>query len=307
MKKNVILFFVTILLMNISNKGQAQVFTKEANIVYGNVSGAVLLMDVFKPAKSNGLGIIYIPGSAFGFVSGQGYDQEQLKADVLLDSNYTGAWVKSLLQKGYTVFAINHRNTPAFKYKDIIADCRRAVRFVRSNSLRFGISPAHIGAMGHSSGACLSALLGTLDDSYENAFSKTDSVSSKVQAVITLAAPFNLSDYNTLADTTIDNNFALSVMNAYIGELPQMEYGNFVLSGKFAEASPLSHVSAGDAPMLIYYSDNDPVIPYRQAIAMEQALQKNNVAVKTVKRTGQYHGPVPDMEEVDRWLKKWLK
>lgn len=294
--------------LSVSVSSTAQVgFTSQRNIVYGSVSGAALLMDIHQPTKANGLGIVFIPGSAFGFAYPASYDTDQLKDDFYNDSTYMGAWAKSLLQKGYTLFVISHRYTPAFQYKDVINDCRRAVRFIRKNASKYKIDPAHIGAMGHSSGGNLSALLGTLDENFDTEMGKTDSISSRVQAVVTLAAPFDLSNYNTLADTSIDNNFALSVMNAYVGGLPEMKKGDFVLSGNFAAASPISHVSEDDAPMLIYYSDNDPIIPARQAIAMEQILQKNKIAAKSVKRSGQYHGPVPDMDEVDSWFKKWLK
>ncbi|RYD83145.1 MAG: alpha/beta hydrolase [Sphingobacteriales bacterium] len=307
MKKFTVVVFIG-LILSVAVHGQSPAFSSQLNIVYGNNNGASLLMDMHQPAKPNGLGIIYIIGSAFGFVYPGSYDQPSIKDEFFTDSVYMGAWGKSLLQNGYTLFVINHRNTPAYKYNDIINDCRRAVRFVRFNAVKYKIDPAHIGAMGHSSGANLAAMLGTMDESFEGAAGKIDSISSKVQAVVTLAAPFDLSDYNKPGDdSTIDVNFAMAVMNAYVGEMPEKKDGFNILSGKFAAASPLGHVSAGDVPMLIYYSNNDPVIPARQAIAMEQALQKNKVAVKSVKRIGQEHGPVPDMKEVDEWFKKWLK
>ncbi len=303
-----IVFTCLMLLAAAKCQSQNADFTTDANVVYGSVSGTSLLMDVYKPAKPNGLGIVFIPGSAFGFVYPATYNQQQLKEDFTLDSIYTGRLSRILLQKGYTVFIINHRFCPAFIYKDIIADCRRAVRFIRFNAARYGIDPAHIGAMGHSSGANLSAILGTMDESFDKPGNAMDSLSSKVQAVVTLAAPFDLSDYDRPGDTAfLDVNFAMAVMKAYVGEMPSKKDGLYQMTGKYAEASPMAHVSSGDAPMLIYYSDNDPVIPARQAIAMEKVMQQNKVPVKTVKRVNQEHTPLPDMEEIDRWFKEWLK
>lgn len=298
--------FVSLLLFASPAFTQKGSYNKEANVVYGSVSGAALLMDVYHAERPNGLGIIYIPGCAFGVAAPPGYDQQQLKNDVELDSTYTGQWVKGLSDRGYTVFVISHRFAPAFNYKDIINDCKRAVRFIKYHALTYGINPHQIGAMGHSSGGNLSALMGTNDDNFERSLGKTDSTSCRVQAVVCLATPFDLSDYKA-QDTTIDNDFAMSVMKAYVGELPEFHNGNFVLSGKYASASPLSHVSAGDAPTLIYYSDNDPIIPPRQAIAMQVALTKHRIPVKAVERKGQHHSPAPDMQEVDSWFKNWLK
>lgn len=300
-------FYCLTMLFSCSAFAQGSNYKKEDNVVYGVTSGVALLMDVYRPLKANGKGVIYIPGSGFGFTYPLQYDQPQLKDDVDLDSAYTGAWVHGLVNKGYTLFVINHRFTPVFKYKDIINDCRRAVRFIRSHAEKYNIDAARMGAMGHSSGACLAALLGTSDERFDEAPEQTDSTSFKVQAVVTLAAPFDLSDYKKPQDTAIDNDFAISIMSAYVGELPETKDGSFLLSGKYAEASPLTHVSAGDAPILIYYSDNDPIIPPRHAVAMYEALKRNQVTTKIIERKDQNHSPVPDMDEVDQWFKTWLR
>jgi len=281
-------------------------FKKNENVVYGMVSGTALLMDVYVPVKPNHKAIIYITGSAWGFAYSLNYDQTPLKDDVVLDSGYTGKWVKTLVQNGYTVFVINHRFSPRFQYMDIIGDCRRAVRFVRYHAKEFKIDPAHIGAMGHSSGANLASMLGVSDS--DNTISKepVDSVSSKVQAVVTLASPFNLADINRFEDTTIANNFVLSAIAAYMGGLPEMKRGDFILSGKYIDASPYAQVTKDDAPTLIYYSDNDPVITTRQATNMYEKLLQNNVQAKIFLSHNTEHNPVPDMKEVCKWFEKYL-
>ena len=53
---------------------QAQV---EKNVVYGMYSGTALLMDVYRPAQSNGLGLILIGGS--NWYMPQRYDAPSLK------------------------------------------------------------------------------------------------------------------------------------------------------------------------------------------------------------------------------------
>ena len=51
----------------------------EKNVVFGMYSGAALLMDVYHPVQSNGLGLIVIPGS--GWYMPQRYDAPALKDD----------------------------------------------------------------------------------------------------------------------------------------------------------------------------------------------------------------------------------
>ncbi len=280
---------------------------KVENIVYGMVSGTALLMDAYLPIKSNHKAVIFIPGSAWGFPYPTNYDQPPLKEDIKFDSSYYGEWEKSLVQNGYAVFVINHRFCPKFQFQDIIEDCRRAVRYVRYNATEFSIDPLFIGAMGHSSGGNLASILGVSDSTYYSNRSAIDSVSSKVQAVVTLAAPFNLADINKPEDSTLDNNYMLSAINAYMGGLPTMKRGDFVLSGKYISASPYALVTKDDAPTLIYYSDNDPVIATRQAKNMYNELVQHNVPAKIVMSHNAGHNPIADMIEVCNWFKKYLK
>lgn len=294
-----------LLIGNFAFSQQQKIVTHE-NVIYGMVDGAALLMDIYQPQNSNHIGIIIIPGSAYGMVYDDNYDQEQLKNDYFLDTAYMGKWAQKLVQKGYTVFVINHRFSPAFKYTDIIADCRRAVRFVRYNAEKYDINPGKIGAFGHSSGASLSALLGVSDTTINNPESEMDQLSSKVQAVVALAAPFDLSDFNKKEDTAIRNSFDVKMISGLMGNLPAINNDTFVLSGDFADASPIAHVSKDDAAMLIYYSDNDPIIPARQARNMYRELMKNNVPAKIFMSHGTGHTPQPDMNEIDLWFQKYL-
>lgn len=281
--------------------------TKTENVIYGMVSGSALLMDIYQPSKSNHKAIVYIIGSAWGLNYSKTYNQIPLKDDIVLDSNYAGKWQKLLVQNGFTVFIINHRFAPRFQFQEIIEDCRRAVRFVRYNAGKFDIDPAHIGAMGHSSGANLASMLGVTDSTYFSNKSSIDSVSSKVQAVVTLAAPFNLADINKSEDTAIINNYLLSAIAAYMGSLPEMKQGDFTLSGKYIQASPFALVTKDDAPTFICYSDNDPLIATRQAQDMYKKLMQNNVPVKIYLSQHTGHFPIPDMSEVCRWFEKYLK
>ena len=97
MKRSTIGFLAAFILM-CSSQAHAQVFTSQRNIVYGNSSGSSLLMDIHQPVESNGRGIIYIIGSAFGFVYPASYNQTSIKDEFFTDSVYMGSWGKSLLR-----------------------------------------------------------------------------------------------------------------------------------------------------------------------------------------------------------------
>src|SRR6266540_21657 len=104
----------------------------EKNVVYGMHSGLALLMDVYRPENSNGHAIVYINGS--GWHAPPGYGAEQLK-----EARGSERVVTAFPEAGYTLFAINHRAAPAFRYPAAIEDAQRAVRFVRRHAKDYGI------------------------------------------------------------------------------------------------------------------------------------------------------------------------
>src|SRR5580700_5855494 len=129
----------------------------DRNIVFGMYSGLALLMDIHHPAQPNGYAAVVVPGS--GWTSKQTYDAAPLTA---LGSSVR-FFLPKLLDAGYTLFVVNHRNGPRFHYPAAVDDVQRAVRFIRFHAGVYGIDPHRIGAVGYSSGAHLAALLGVLD------------------------------------------------------------------------------------------------------------------------------------------------
>src|SRR5262245_52316951 len=94
----------------------------ESNVVYGMYSGLALLMDVHRPSHPNGYGIIFVSGS--GWTSALAYN-----ARPLTQSSQLVRFGKPLLDAGFTLFAINHRAAPRFRYPAAVEDTQRAVRF----------------------------------------------------------------------------------------------------------------------------------------------------------------------------------
>lgn len=280
---------------------------KYESVVYGMVSGASLTMDIYKPGNSNKMGIVIIPGTAFGYAYSSEYGELSMTENFARDTSYFGKYARLLVDKGYTIFVINHRLAPQFHYADIIRDCQRAVRFIRFNAKKYEIDPDNIGAFGYSSGATLCAMLGVTDGSNNSKQPGVDAVSSKVQSVVTLAARFDLSDFNKKEDTAILNPIITRVLYNYMGELPMVENGYYILSGKYAEASPITHADKGDASFLIYCSYDDPLVPQRQEANMYRKLIENGIDAKINTNNGEGHTPIPGIDEIDKWFIVHLK
>ncbi|HEY6124356.1 MAG TPA: alpha/beta hydrolase [Steroidobacteraceae bacterium] len=243
----------------------------ERNIVYGMYSGLALLLDVHRPAKPNGFGVIFISGS--GWQSGLEYGAAPLK------EQQVPLWGPPLLSAGYTVFAINHRASPRFHYPAAVDDVQRAIRFVRFHARDYGIDGTRLGGVAGSSGAHLlglAAMLGAAGNPQD-----TDPVnreSATLAAVVLRAPPLDLRTIDTPEGT------------AYIVSFMEAPKSNASAAQSYAAASPITHVGARSPPVLLLHGDADTVIPVDQSVAMKAALEAARVPVKLVTIPGGIHG-----------------
>ena len=280
----------------------------ERNVVYGMYSGLALLMDVHTPDEPNGYGLIMIPGS--GWEASLGYGAEQLKQSYEVESIFG---LDALSKAGYTVFIINHRATPRFKYPAPIEDAQRAVRFIRHNATGFAIDAARIGAIGGSSGGHLASLLGTLDGSGDPA--DTDPVNNHSAKVQTVVAVYPAIDF--LAFET-SNPWAGGAISLLLGPVnpawkpPPLQDPDAIMV--YQQASPMSYLSSDDPPFLLIHGDADSVVPFSQSELFQKGLQEVNVEVRLIRVAGGDHGPGliqengPDhVSEILKWLDEKLK
>ncbi|MEQ1853451.1 MAG: alpha/beta hydrolase, partial [Chthoniobacteraceae bacterium] len=166
-----------------------------SDIIYTKHDGVALTMDVFKPAKPNGAGVIKI-------ISGGWKSNHKGISD--------GGWPKS----GYTTFVVVHGSQPRFQVEEIVADLNRAVRFIRANAAKYGVDPMKLGVTGGSAGGHLSLMLATRGGAGDpKAPDPVDRESSAVQAVACFYPP---TDYlNWFEDG--DNAVGIGKLAAYAG------------------------------------------------------------------------------------------
>src|SRR5688572_21128866 len=212
------------------------------DVVYGYKDGLALTFDVHRPAQPNGAGVIAI-------VSG-GWQSSVEMSRLIVD----GYLSPLLNDKGFTVFAVRHGSSPRYPMSAIVADTRRAVRFIRQHAGDYGVDPNRIGVYGGSAGGQLALLLGTTADSGDS--SASDAVlreSSRVAAVVAFFPPTDLSRFGT---QRIRQAFAAMRLT----------------DAEAAEYSPIRFVSPGAAPSLIVHGDADTTVPMVEGETMHAAL-----------------------------------
>src|SRR5437763_1950260 len=120
------------------------------DVVYGHKDGLALTFDVFRPARPNGAGVLFLQSG--GWYSAWAEPKGLLPA------------CRPLLDKGFTVFIVRHGSAPRYAIPEAVEDVRRCVRFIRLKAKDLGVDPGRLGAFGGSAGRHLSLVLATTAD-----------------------------------------------------------------------------------------------------------------------------------------------
>lgn len=166
-----------------------------------------------------------------------------------------------LRQSGISVAAANYRLTNVATYPVQMLDGARALQFLRLHAKRYHLDAKRVGAFGGSAGSGISQWLAYHDDLADK--KNSDPVlrqSTRLSAV----APFN-------AQSSYDPRFIGKLMNSdqihpalvtFFGMSSPADVTNPKFFPLFEDSSPINHLSAGDPPILVFFSQrNNPLPP----------------------------------------------
>ncbi len=180
-------------------------------------------------------------------------------------------------QQGYVAATLSYRFCPKHVFPAQVQDVKCAVRFLRANAEKYHIDPDRIGAIGFSAGAHLAMMLGAMDaaDGLDDS-GGSDGFSSKVQAVVAFFGPTDFELPVTDETRPLVHDF----LGGSIDEKRDV----------YRKASPITYISPGDAPMLLFQGTNDPLVPHVHATRMADAMQKAGVPGRIELLIGAGHG-----------------
>jgi acetyl esterase/lipase len=235
-----------------------------ADQVYGHKDGLALTLDVIRPARPNGAGILWIQSG--------GWYSRWVDAKSWLSNG------KPFLDKGFTLLIVRHGSAPKYAIPDAAADVRRSVRFVRLRAREFGIDPELLGVFGGSAGGHLSLFLGTTaDDGNPKATEDVLKQSSRVAAVVALYPPTDLRNWVTNPPEAIKR---IDILKPPLTFDPKLE----------PDYSPVLHVTGKTPPTLLIHGDKDELVPIEHSYKMMAALEKCRVVSKLVVVKDAKHG-----------------
>jgi acetyl esterase/lipase len=236
------------------------------DVVYGHKDGMALTFDVIKPkANANGAAVIFM-------VSGGWISTYSPPAQM-------ATRFQELLNKGFTVIAVRHGSSPKYFIPEIVADVRRAVRFIRFNAKRWSVDANRLGVFGGSAGGHLSLMLGTASDNGDtNAKEDFLKESDRVAAVVAYFPPVDL--------RPIVRGINPQPTGGTGDRFPALNFEK----EKAPDYSPIVHVSADDPPTLLIHGDKDDLVPVSNSKIIYEAFQKNNVKTQLIIIEGAGHG-----------------
>jgi acetyl esterase/lipase len=261
-------------------------FTRTEDVIYGRKFGVALTLDVLRPEKPNGAGIIYVVSG--GWFSGH--------------NSIRPAFYKTYLDRSYTIFAVVHGCQPKFTIPEIFEDMHRAVRFIRHNAAQYGVNPNKLGITGASAGGHLSLTMGTMGrPGAQKAPDPVDRESSAVQAVACFFPPTDFLNYGQPGEDAVGVGILQKYKPAFGPRADTAEerqkYGK--------EISPIYFVTSHTPPTLIIHGDADKLVPMQQAETFVKRMQEAGATAKLVVKSGAAHG-WPKIEEDLPTLADWF-
>jgi acetyl esterase/lipase len=185
----------------------------------------------------------------------------------------------------YAGVSVGYRLTGEARWPAQIHDCKAAIRWIKGNAKEHGLDASKIAVWGSSAGGHLVSFLGTSGDvkSLEGTLGKHTDQDSKVTCVVNFFGPENfltmVNQKSTMDRTTADYPEAL-LLGGRVQEKQEAA----------KEASPVTHISPGDAPVLTAHGTEDPLVPFAQATEFDAALKKAGVESLLIEMTNGGHG-----------------
>ncbi len=253
----------------------------ERDVTYCAPEGVAQKLDIYYPKKSDGK-----PAPVAVYVHGGGWT----KGDK--GGGNGSKDISELVSRGYLVASINYRLAPQYKFPDDIEDVKCAIRFLRAHAAKYHLDPNRVGAWGTSAGGHLVALLGTTDASAGFDVGEYSDQSSRVQAVVDMFGPADLS------------NPEFFKLHAVL--LAQRVFGGMEV---LQRASPVTYISKDDPPFLILQGDHDKVVNPAQSQELYDKLKAAGVDATLVMVKNAGHGfspaggqPNPSREQITKMM-----
>ncbi|VYT66446.1 prolyl oligopeptidase family serine peptidase [Clostridium tertium] len=260
--------------------------------------GSILLVfDIYKELKDSNKSIETL-GNLINYKASSSMEVKYLKykntaskevfLDLYLSNNYNkpspviiyvhgGSWIygdnsipiglepiiNAFNNRGFTIISLSYEllDSRNIDLKDPIIDVKDAIRWVYKNKDKYNFNTNDIGLLGISSGAQLSLMAAYTDDESFIGDKDLSNYSSKVNYVIDIFGPTELSTLD-FSDISLNNKKIKNLINS------KDELDNY---------SPINYISDESPKTLIVHSIEDEIVPYSNSEDLYNSLLSNNI------------------------------
>ena len=220
------------------------------DIEYKHIGNLSLKLDIYQPKN------IDTPRPVLIFIHGGGWTKGK-KEDYLV-------YLIDFANKGYITASVSYRLVPEAHYPAPVEDVKCAVRWIRAHAADYMIDPDKIAVIGGSAGGYLALMIGYLADVPElNGPCLEDTISSRIQAVVDLYGPVDLTTEYARTHKTVIN-----FLDQPYDSIPQI----------YEQASPYTHITKDDPPTLIFHGTIDELVPVSQSDSLKKKLDRLGIA-----------------------------
>jgi len=207
-----------------------------SNLTYVTHGDKRLQLDLFRPAGQKGV----LPGVVC--IHGGGWQQGE--------RGQHAALARAIAAHGYVTVTISYRLSGELPFPAQIHDAKAAVRWLRAHAAKYHLDPTAIGAVGHSAGGHLAALLATSGGvSALEGTADLEAGESTVQAVVAFGAQSDLTAAHIQANHL--NVEKLPMWSKFLGgayrDVPE----------RYRAASPLTYLDRSDPPLAFITGERD--------------------------------------------------
>ena len=277
------LVFMFSQLASVTHAQQASQAVSLDDVFYGSFPSSK--MDIRLPAKRN----IHTP---FAIIIHGG-------AWTLGDKGWGKRTQDTLTAHGMASVNIDYRyaDNGSVHYQELLADIDSAVAYCIRHAAEWSTRRGSFIIIGESAGAHLALMYGFANK-------------GKIRAIISQCAPTSFNDEALLQYYQQKDPSLLQALAKMTGAIWQP---GKPIPAQYAGASPVSHVAK--IPVLAFHGTADPVVPYSQALALEQAMKKKKFPVRLVPVPGAGHdlglntpeGRASIYAEMIRWIRQYTK
>ena len=235
-------------LVNLEPEIPASIIVEE-DIIYKETAQRLLLLDIYKSHS------LTKPAPVIIFIHGGSWAKGD-KKDYL-------PYCLPFAQKGFVTVSLSYRFSHEAIFPAALEDVNCAIRWLKEHSKEYGIDSSKVALVGGSAGGHLAMMAAyTTDDRQFSSNCKHNS-NSQVQAIVNLYGPTDLT-----TDYAVTQEATQYLMGVTYDENPNI----------YVNASPITHISAGDPPTLTLHGSIDKIVPIYQGDILDKTLKQNGVA-----------------------------